>query len=182
MQLRTRFRAWKDQSPKDRRIGDIFSKFAPFLRMYSEYTTRLKDALNLVESLTKKQKDFAQAVQEVQSMPESRNLSLNIHMSSLHQRLAKYKMLFERYIKTLPEGSADVAGAKNALKGIVEAALHCNSADAKLENFNKLLEIQQSTGKDLVSPTREFVKEGRINKISYKSQDHQERHLFLVRI
>ena len=113
-------------------------------------------------------------------MPESRNLSLNFHMSCLHQRLPRYRLLFERYLKVLPEGSADLEDAKGALKGISDAALHCNAADAKLQNFNKLLEIQQNIGEDLVSPTREFVKEGRINKISSRSQDHQERHLFLV--
>lgn len=32
---------------------------------------------------------------------------------------------------------------------------------------------------DLVSPTRELLREGKITKISARSSDHQERHLFV---
>jgi len=52
----------------------------------------------------------------------------------------------------------------------------------KIDKFKKLLEIQESIydATDLVSATRELIKEGRIVKISARSGDHQERHLFLV--
>jgi len=52
----------------------------------------------------------------------------------------------------------------------------------KIEQFKKLLEVQESIdgGIDLVSPTREVLKEGRIVKISARTGDHQERYLFLL--
>ena len=52
----------------------------------------------------------------------------------------------------------------------------------KIDQFKQLLEIQESLGGavDLVSPTRELIKEGKIVKISARSGDHQERYLFLV--
>ncbi len=52
----------------------------------------------------------------------------------------------------------------------------------KIDQFKQLLEIQESLGGtvDLVSPTRELLKEGKIVKISARSGDHQERYLFLV--
>ena len=42
--------------------------------------------------------------------------------------------------------------------------------------------LQESLGGtvDLVSPTRELVREGKIVKISARSGDHQDRYLFLV--
>lgn len=54
----------------------------------------------------------------------------------------------------------------------------------KIDKFEKLLEIQESLGgaEDLVSPTRELIKEGKIIKISARSGDHQERYIFLVSI
>lgn len=63
------------------------------------------------------------------------------------------------------------------------AANHANEAMKKIDQFKQLLEIQESLGGavDLVSPTRELVKEGKIVKISARSGDHQERYLFLVR-
>ena len=52
----------------------------------------------------------------------------------------------------------------------------------RIEQFKKLLEVQESIGGsiDLVSPTREVLKEGKIVKISARTADHQERYLFLV--
>ena len=52
----------------------------------------------------------------------------------------------------------------------------------RIEQFKKLLEVQESIGDsiDLVSPTREVLKEGKIVKISARTADHQERYLFLV--
>lgn len=69
-----------------------------------------------------------------------------------------------------------------ALGLVSTAANHTNDAMKKIDKFKKLLEIQESIydTTDLVSATRELVKEGRIVKISARSGDHQERHLFLV--
>lgn len=52
----------------------------------------------------------------------------------------------------------------------------------KIDKFKELLEVQEkiSGAVDLVSPTRELLKEGKIVKISARSGDHQERYLFLV--
>lgn len=68
-----------------------------------------------------------------------------------------------------------------ALELVSIAANHTNEAMKKIDKFKKLLEIQESIydTTDLVSATRELVKEGRIVKISARSGDHQERQLFL---
>lgn len=62
------------------------------------------------------------------------------------------------------------------------AAQHANEAMKKIHKFKKLLEIQDLVGgvMDLVSPSRELLKEGRVTKISARSGDTQERHLFVV--
>ena len=54
----------------------------------------------------------------------------------------------------------------------------------KIDKFKQLLEVQEriSGVVDLVSPTRELLKEGKIVKISARSGDHQERYLFLVSV
>lgn len=69
-----------------------------------------------------------------------------------------------------------------ALHLVSTAANHANDAMKKIDKFEKLLEIQESLGgaEDLVSPTRELIKEGKIIKISARSGDHQERYIFLV--
>jgi hypothetical protein len=64
------------------------------------------------------------------------------------------------------------------------AANHANEAMKKIDKFKQLLEVQEkiSGAVDLVSPTRELLKEGKIVKISARSGDHQERYLFLVSV
>ena len=63
-----------------------------------------------------------------------------------------------------------------------EAANHANEAMKKIDQLKQLLDIQESVGGvvDLVSPTREFIKEGKLMKISARSGDHHDRYLFLV--
>ena len=69
-----------------------------------------------------------------------------------------------------------------ALQQVSQAAAHANDSMKRIEQFKKLLEVQESIGGsiDLVSPTREVLKEGKIVKISARTADHQERYLFLV--
>ena len=70
-----------------------------------------------------------------------------------------------------------------ALLQVSQAAAHANDSMKRIEQFKKLLEVQESIGGsiDLVSPTREVLKEGKIVKISARTGDHQDRYLFLVR-
>ena len=65
---------------------------------------------------------------------------------------------------------------------VSQAAAHANDSMKRIEQFKKLLEVQESIGGgiDLVSPTREVLKEGRMVKISARTGDHQDRYLFLV--
>ena len=49
------------------------------------------------------------------------------------------------------------------------------------EKFRKLLDINDSlAGIDIISPTRELVKEGKITRISARDGDLIERYLYLV--
>ena len=66
---------------------------------------------------------------------------------------------------------------------VSQAAAHANDSMKRIEQFKKLLEVQESIGGgiDLVSPTREVLKEGKMVKISARTGDHQDRYLFLVR-
>ena len=69
-----------------------------------------------------------------------------------------------------------------ALLQVSQAAAHANDSMKRIEQFKKLLEVQESIGGgiDLVSPTREVLKEGKMVKISARTGDHQDRYLFLV--
>ncbi|XP_054000373.1 FYVE, RhoGEF and PH domain-containing protein 4-like [Hylaeus anthracinus] len=176
-QLQERIQNW-DSDP---RIGDIMKNFAPFLKMYTEYVKNFDYAMNLIQSLQAKVARFAAIINDIQKLDECAKLSLCHHMLSPIQRLPRYELLLKDYLRNLAKGNADYEDAKKALELVSTAANHTNDAMKKIDKFKKLLEIQESIydTTDLVSATRELVKEGRIVKISARSGDHQERQLFL---
>ncbi|EZA49970.1 hypothetical protein DMN91_011743 [Ooceraea biroi] len=176
-QLEDRMQDW-DSDP---RIGDIMKNFAPFLKMYTEYVKNFDYAMNLISTLQSKVPRFAAIINEIQKLDECAKLSLAHHMLSPIQRLPRYELLLKDYLRNLTEDHQDYVDAQKALELVSIAANHTNDAMKKIDKFKKLLEIQESIydATDLVSATRELVKEGRIVKISARSGDHQERHLFL---
>ncbi|KAH0951140.1 hypothetical protein HN011_004811 [Eciton burchellii] len=176
-QLEDRMQDW-DSDPK---IGDIMKNFAPFLKMYTEYVKNFDYAMNLISTLQSKVARFAAIINDIQKLDECAKLSLAHHMLSPIQRLPRYELLLKDYLRNLTEDNQDYADAQKALELVSIAANHTNDAMKKIDKFKKLLEIQESIydATDLVNATRELVKEGRIVKISARSGDHQERHLFL---
>lgn len=176
-QLEERMESW-DKNP---RIGDIMKNFAPFLKMYTEYVKNFDYAMNLINNLQTKVPRFAAITNEIQKLEECGKLTLSHHMLSPIQRLPRYELLIKDYLKNLSKDNPDYEDTKKALELVSTAANHTNEAMKKIDKFKKLLEIQESIydSTDLVSATRELVKEGRIVKISARSGDHQERHLFL---
>ncbi|KAG7207143.1 hypothetical protein KM043_001015 [Ampulex compressa] len=170
--------AYWESNPK---IGDIMKNFAPFLKMYAEYVKNFDYAMNLISTLQSKVSRFAAIINDIQKLEECAKLSLAHHMLSPIQRLPRYELLLKDYLKNLTDENPDYEDAKRALELVSTAANHTNEAMRKIDKFQKLLEIQESiyAMTDLVSATRELIKEGRIVKISARSGDHRERHLFL---
>ncbi|CAN7942379.1 unnamed protein product, partial [Ixodes hexagonus] len=166
---------------KEPRVGDIMKDFAPFLKMYAEYVRNYDQAVHLINSWYTKQPRFAAIVDDVHRMPECGHLTLQHHMLTPVQRVPRYQLLLKEYLKRLPEGSPDKTDTEKALELVSTAADHANDAMKKIDKFKKLLEIQDMVGGvvDLVSPTRELLREGKITKISARSSDHQERHMFV---
>ncbi|XP_047491749.1 uncharacterized protein LOC125040976 isoform X3 [Penaeus chinensis] len=177
-QLEERMAQWE----QNRRIGDIMKSFAPFLKMYTEYVRNFDNAMTIINAWQAKCPRFSAIMDEIHSMEVCGNLTLQHHMLSPVQRIPRYEMLLREYLKKLPEDSPDRHDTEKALHLVSTAANHANDAMKKIDKFEKLLEIQESLGGavDLVSPTRELVKEGKIIKISARSGDHQERYVFLL--
>jgi len=180
-QLKERMEKWHD-GVEFQRIGDIMVKNAPFLKMYTEYVKNFDTAMNTINTLYAKNSKFAAIVEEIHSMVECESLTLQHHMLSPIQRIPRYEMLLKDYIQKLPEDSPDRQDSESALLQVSQAAAHANDSMKRIEQFKKLLEVQESIGGgiDLVSPTREVIKEGRMVKISARTGDHQDRYLFLL--
>ncbi|KAK3612031.1 hypothetical protein CHS0354_021708 [Potamilus streckersoni] len=176
-QLTERMLNWS----KEAKIGDLMKKFAPFLKMYTEYVKNFDHAMELINQWLVKSPRFATLIQDIQQLPECGHLTLQHHMLEPVQRVPRYELLLKDYLKRLPEDASDRTDAEVALKLVTEAASHSNTVMKKIEKFHKVMSIYQALGGgiDLISPTRELIKEGRIIKISARSGEKQDRYLFL---
>ncbi|KAL3851929.1 hypothetical protein ACJMK2_015623 [Sinanodonta woodiana] len=166
---------------KEAKIGDLMKRFAPFLKMYTEYVKNFDHAMELINQWLVKSPRFATLIQDIQQLPECGHLTLQHHMLEPVQRVPRYELLLKDYLKRLPEDASDRTDAEAALKLVTEAASHSNTVMKKIEKFHKVMSIYQALGGgiDLISPTRELIKEGRIIKISARSGEKQDRYLFL---
>ncbi|XP_062584774.1 FYVE, RhoGEF and PH domain-containing protein 4-like isoform X2 [Saccostrea cucullata] len=176
-QLQKRMADWEAQP----RIGDLMKTNAPFLKLYTEYVRNFDHAMNLINTWTEKSPKFLTLLKEIQSYPECGKLTLQHHMLEPIQRIPRYQLLLKDYIKHLPEDSPDSQDAKSALEKVEIAAKHSEEAMRKIEKFHKLLEIKEkvTTTIDLISPTRELIREGKIKKISARGGERLDRYLFL---
>lgn len=175
--LETRMNQW-DSTP---RIGDILAQLAPFLRMYAEYVKNFDSAMDLLKQWTERSPQFNAIIQDIQSMKECGNLTLQHHMLEPVQRIPRYEMLLKDYLKKLPEDDSDRSQAEKSLHIISMAATHSNMAIRKMENLKKLMEIYEMLGgeEDIVNPSNELIKEGQILKLAARNTSSMERYLFL---
>ncbi|CAD6191962.1 unnamed protein product [Caenorhabditis auriculariae] len=163
-----------------KRLSHVVRKQAPFLKMYSEYTNNYDRASKLFEELRKKKK-FNDVVKEIEKQPECDGLPLSHHLICPVQRVMRYQLLLQEYKKHLEETDVDYEDTAVALELVLQAAAHANQMMKRLEGFSKLVEVQEQLGNSisLVSPGRELIKSGPIQKISSTTEKAEERFIFL---
>ncbi|KAK7480904.1 hypothetical protein BaRGS_00027815, partial [Batillaria attramentaria] len=166
-ELEERMQNWENE----KRIGDLMKKNAPFLKLYTAYIKNFDNAMSLINTWLEKSTKFKAIIHEIQKMPECGSLSLQHHMLEPIQRVPRYELLLKDYIKHLPDDSPDRQDAQDALDLVTKAASHSNEAMKKIR--------LRGVSVDFISPTRDFVREGTITKISARSGEKQSRYLFL---
>ncbi|XP_054836493.1 FYVE, RhoGEF and PH domain-containing protein 2 [Eublepharis macularius] len=176
-ELQKRMENWDSSA----RIGDIIQKVAPFLKMYSEYVKNFDKAVELITTWSEKSLPFQELISNIQRRKISANLTLQHHMLEPIQRIPRYELLLKDYIRKLPPSSLDREDAQKALEMIFTAAEHSNAAIAEMERLQNLWEVYHRLGleDDIVDPSNELIKEGPIQKISFRHNSTSEKYLFL---
>ncbi|XP_065909891.1 FYVE, RhoGEF and PH domain-containing protein 6-like [Dysidea avara] len=167
-QLEERLAKW-NSIPK---IGDIMLNTAPFFKMYSQYISNFDNALKVLEESCKKNVLFNDLVKEFERSPICANLPLSGYLLETIQRIPRYKLLLQDYLKHLPADSDDRHDSEKALELISKVAAHVNESIRQVDNFRKLIEVQKKlvgdTGDNLISPSRKLLLEGELLKYSRK--------------
>ncbi|XP_051996583.1 FERM, ARHGEF and pleckstrin domain-containing protein 2-like isoform X1 [Xyrauchen texanus] len=160
------------------RIGDVMlrnmcalKEFTGYLQKHDEVLTELEKATKRVKKLETVYKEFE--LQKVCYLP------LNTFLLKPIQRLMQYKLILERLCKHYTPQHRDHDDCNEALKEVAGMATQLQSNLIRLENFQKLTELQRDLIgiENLTAPGREFIREGCLYKLTKKGL--QQRMFFL---
>ncbi|CAL8392798.1 unnamed protein product [Boreogadus saida] len=160
------------------RIGDVMLKnmtalkeFTGYLQKHDEVLTELEKASRRVKKLEAVYKEFE--LQKVCYLP------LNTFLLKPIQRLMHFKLILERLSTHYAPDHPDHHDCSEALKEVAQIAAQLQSSLIRLENFQKLTELQRDLVgvENLTSPGREFIREGCLYKLTKKGL--QQRMFFL---
>ncbi|KAM5228659.1 FERM, ARHGEF and pleckstrin domain-containing protein 2 [Ctenodactylus gundi] len=160
------------------RIGDILLRNMRQLKEFTSYFQRHDEVLTELEKATKHCKKL-EAVYKEFELQKVCYLPLNTFLLKPIQRLVHYRLLLNRLCGHYTPAHHDYADCCDALEAITEVTATLQHSLARLENLQKLTELQRDlVGVDnLIAPGREFIREGCLHKLTKKGL--QQRMFFL---
>ncbi|NXL50764.1 FARP2 protein, partial [Podilymbus podiceps] len=160
------------------RIGDVMLRNMRTLKEFTSYLQKYDEVLTELEKATKSLKKLEMVYKEFE-LQKVCYLPLNTFLLKPIQRLMHYKLILGRICKHYTAEHRDFADCRNALKEVTEMTSQLQHSLIRLENFQKLTELQHDLiGIDnLTAPGREFIREGCLYKLTKKGL--QQRMFFL---
>ncbi|XP_016400298.1 FERM, RhoGEF and pleckstrin domain-containing protein 2 isoform X2 [Sinocyclocheilus rhinocerous] len=160
------------------RIGDVMLRNMSALKEFTGYLQKHDEVLTELEKATKRVKKLETVYKEFE-LQKVCYLPLNTFLLKPIQRLMHYKLILERLCKHYAPQHRDYDDCKEALKEVAEIAAQLQSSLIRLENFQKLTELQRDLIgiENLTAPGREFIREGCLYKLTKKGL--QQRMFFL---
>lgn len=167
----------KDFTPNTT-LGDVFLKLTPFLKMYNEYSSNYQQALNTYNTLRKENQNFVKELENCRKASGSQ-LTLEDLIIMPVQRIPRYKLLLEDFLKHTDKTHPDYENIKSALLRINEVAAYVNESVRKSDNAKKLisLSVKGANFDNLIAPHRYMIREGPLKVIEAKKKEIK--HFFL---
>ncbi|XP_063960592.1 rho guanine nucleotide exchange factor 39-like isoform X2 [Lytechinus pictus] len=163
-------------------IGEAFLQLAPYIKLYSTYANNFEKAIDLLQEWESKAANFVRFLRETEKKDQCRSLSLHALLITPIQRVPRYKLLLKQLLDHTPSSHEDYTKIKDALQNISEVTQGINEYIREHENFQKMLDIQNSIGgkaPKLIIPGRKFIKEGPLMKVTKNGSGSHERMFFL---
>ena len=120
--FRSRIDNWENKP----QIADIFVKKGPFLKLYTTYMKNHMEAMARLSDCCNKYPMFNNVVKMLQAKEELKGLEVEHYFLTPVQRLMRYKILLESYLKNLNNNSSDYEPAVEALAIVTDAAKGAN--------------------------------------------------------
>ena len=151
-----------------KKIADVLVKKGNFLKIYSAYMDTFEQTNSIFQECVRKFQRFAKLVKEFEKLPLCQSLGLQGHMLAPVQRLPRYKMLLETYLKYQEENAEDFEDTQNAIKIVISVTNASNKGLHEKEMMNKMKELQKKFGSEfeLIQPARSLLKEGALANVT----------------
>nr|XP_023396040.1 FERM, ARHGEF and pleckstrin domain-containing protein 2 isoform X3 [Loxodonta africana] len=161
-----------------RRIGDVLLRSMRQLQGFTGCFQRHDEVLTELDKATRRSKKLEAAYKDFE-LQKVCYLPLNAFLLKPTQRLAHYQLLLSRLCAQLPPGHPDLPDCRDALTATTEVTSGLQHSLVRLENLQKLRELQRDLVgiEGLVAPSREFIREGCLCKLTKKGL--QQRMFFL---
>jgi hypothetical protein len=172
--LSERLGSWNDNSG----MGDLFRDFGRFFLLYTEFVNNHNNANTELQRLSKKHTAFRTFLQTAEGSAECKRMTLSSYLITPVQRVPRYKLLLAELLKNTPADHPDFAACTAAEALVSRVALQINQAMKDAENLEKMIRVEGLLGISLVSPSREFLKEGYLWKRAKRKDIHYMWFLF----
>ncbi|XP_010130394.1 PREDICTED: FERM, RhoGEF and pleckstrin domain-containing protein 2, partial [Buceros rhinoceros silvestris] len=123
------------------RIGDVMLRNMHTLKEFTSYLQKHDEVLTELEKATKRLKKLEMVYKEFE-LQKVCYLPLNTFLLKPIQRLMHYKLILARLCKHYTAEHRDFADCRNALKEVTEMTSQLQHSLIRLENFQKLTELQ----------------------------------------
>ncbi|XP_064638687.1 FERM, ARHGEF and pleckstrin domain-containing protein 2-like isoform X5 [Lineus longissimus] len=182
-ELEQRLAMWEGKSNAHlngdyRKVGDLMLSNMKVLPLYGNYMEKTDEILTELDHAVRQNKQLETAYKEFESQKVC-YLPLNTFLLKPAHRLLHYKLLLDRLLKHYSHDHPDHRDCKATLSEINKITEPLHGAFFRLENLQKLLELQRDLIgiENLVQPFRVFIREGCLQKLSRKG--YQQRMFFL---
>eukprot|EP01103_Thecamoeba_quadrilineata_P018868 TRINITY_DN7422_c0_g1_i1.p1 TRINITY_DN7422_c0_g1~~TRINITY_DN7422_c0_g1_i1.p1 ORF type:complete len:545 (-),score=73.96 TRINITY_DN7422_c0_g1_i1:77-1711(-) len=162
--LENRINDWND----NQLLGDIFLQFAPLFKLYSEYSQNYDIALGTIQQLNETNPRFAEFLQTSQRIEDNQNLGVHAFLIAPIQRLPRYILLLKNLQFNTPREHPDFIKLTESVQKFQQVTDHVNESIKKAENTMKIMELQDrfKPKRNLMAPSRKFIREGTLHKIT----------------
>lgn len=161
-------------------IAEVFTKFVPFLKLYTSYASHYPNSLKIFAKLMSRN-DFRKALTKIEEDPRVDGKKLQTYLIMPIQRIPRYIMLIQNLMNYSTEKD-DMTNLYKALSGMQGLSDQIQSCMTAYENGERLLQIQLNFGLDghILEPGRVLLKEGMLYKRELNgSANYQETVVFL---
>jgi hypothetical protein len=166
--LEAKLDAWRDEQT----LGDVFAAFAPFLRIYVDYSNNYREATELLTKYQENSVDFnATAKQlEVEAAKRCKVVGLENMLIQPIQRIPRYTLLLSDLLSKTPEGHPDHEGVSHSLAEILKVSAVIDENIHSYEQQQRLLHTANKIGAKkagkLIRADRKLIRDGIVSYVA----------------